>query len=62
MVQWRPTKYATGSERYKLQIWFSVNKLSLNIAKKKYMSFSGRARGPDIDIRKNIYTDKNSTC
>ena len=34
----------------KLQLWFSINKLSLNIAKTNSMLFSGRMRVPDINI------------
>ena len=38
-------------ELSKLQLWFSINELSLNIAKTNYMLFSGQTRVPGINIR-----------
>ena len=35
----------------KLQLWFSINKLSFNVAKTNYMLFSGRTRVPGINMR-----------
>ena len=40
---------------YKLQLWFSINKLSLNIAQTNYMLFSGRVQLADINIKIKVH-------
>ena len=51
------------SKTCKLHLWFSINKLSLNITKTNHMLFSGQVRVPSIRIRIKKYTDnKNNSA
>ena len=46
----------TNAELDKLNVWFSVNRLSLNIAKTNYMIFGNRALKTSLSIKINKVT------
>ena len=46
---------SVSSELDRLQVWFNVNRLSLNLAKTHYMIFSGRKPVKNVEIKVNGY-------